>query len=190
MFVALIESVLEEAYRRSAAKGRPLNPPLLVVLDEAANIAPLPDLDVIAATGAGHGVQLVTVVQDLAQVHDRWGSDRADTIVNNHRARLIAGGSADARTLDHVGKLLGDTEVEQRSSTDGEAGRRSHTTSTSYRPLAPAHAVREAREGSCLMLYGSRPPAWIRFRPWYRHRALRRQREALRPKRLLDSRSR
>ena len=74
LFVALIESVVEEAYARSAATGRPLDPPLLVVLDEAANIAPLPDLDVIASTGAGHGVQLLTVLQDLAQAHDRWGS--------------------------------------------------------------------------------------------------------------------
>ncbi len=144
VFVALIESVIEEAYRRSAATGRPLDPPLLVVLDEAANIAPLPDLDVIAATGAGHGVQLVTVLQDLAQAHERWGRDRADTIVNNHRARVIAGGAADERTLDYVNRLLGDTEVRQHSSTTGEPGRRSTTISSGYRPLAPANVVREA----------------------------------------------
>ena len=178
VFVALIESVLEEAYRRSARTGKPLDPPLLVVLDEAANIAPLPDLDVIAATGAGHGVQLLTVFQDLAQAHDRWGSDRADTIVNNHRARVVAGGSADARTLDYVASLLGDAEVEQESSTSGETGRRSRTSSSTYRPLAPSHAVREAKPGSCLLLYGSLRPAWIRFRPWYRERSLLRQRDA------------
>ncbi len=188
VFVALIESVLEEAYRRSARTGRPLDPPLLVVLDEAANIAPLADLDVIAATGAGHGVQLVTVLQDLAQAHDRWGSDRADTIVNNHRARIIAGGSADARTLEYASRLLGDTEVVQESSTSGESGRRSETTSAAYRPLAPGHSIREAKPGSCLLLYGTLPPAWIRFRPWYRERSLLRQREASLPRRFDMSR--
>jgi hypothetical protein len=35
------------------------------------NIAALPELDVIVATGAGHGVRLVTVLQGLAQAHDR-----------------------------------------------------------------------------------------------------------------------
>src|SRR3954447_26751931 len=34
VFVALIESVIEQAYRLSAGSGRPLDPPLLVVLDE------------------------------------------------------------------------------------------------------------------------------------------------------------
>jgi type IV secretion system protein VirD4 len=172
VFVALIESVIEEAYRRSAETGRPLDPPLLVVLDEAANIAPLPDIDVIASTGAGHGVQLVTVLQDLAQAHDRWGRDRADTIVNNHRARVIAGGTADQRTLEYVGRMLGDTEVRRESSTTGEPGRRSTTVSSGFRPLAPANVVRERGAGSALLLYGALPPAWIKFRPWFRDRAL------------------
>ncbi|MDA0161261.1 type IV secretory system conjugative DNA transfer family protein [Solirubrobacter ginsenosidimutans] len=172
VFVALLESVIEEAYTRSAATGEPLDPPLLVVLDEAANIAPLPDLDVIAATGAGHGVQLVTVLQDLAQAHDRWGRDRADTIVNNHRARVIGGGIADERTLEYVGKIVGDTEVRQQSSTSAEQGRHSTTTSTTYRSLAPANSLREAKRGSALLLYGSLPPARIAFRPWYTDRAL------------------
>ena len=172
VFVALIESIVEEAYRRSAATGRPLDPPLLVVLDEAANIAPLPDIDVIAATGASHGVQLVTVLQDLAQAHDRWGRDRADTIVNNHRARVIAAGTADERTLQYVNRMLGDTEVRQESSTIGEPGRRSTTVSSGFRPLAPANIVREAAPGSALLLYGSLPPAWIKFRPWFSDRSL------------------
>jgi type IV secretion system protein VirD4 len=166
--------VIEEGYRRVAATGKPLSPPLLVVLDEAANIAPLPDLDVIAATGAGHGVQLVTVLQDLAQAHDRWGRDRADTIVNNHRARVIAGGVGDERTLDYVNRVLGDTRVRHESSTSGDPGRRSTTVSSAFRPLAPGHVVREAKPGSALLLYGNLPPAWIRFRPWYRARRRRR----------------
>ena len=52
----------------TATVGRPLDPPLLVVLDEAAHIAPLPELDGLAATCASHGIQIVTIWQDLAQV--------------------------------------------------------------------------------------------------------------------------
>ena len=112
--------MVEAAYTRASLTRKPLNPGLLLILDEAANIAPLPDLDVIAATGAGQGVQLLTILQDLAQAQDRWGRERADTIVNNHRAKIIGAGVSDTRTLEAVNRLLGDQQVSQQSSTEGD----------------------------------------------------------------------
>jgi type IV secretion system protein VirD4 len=172
LFVTLIQAVVHAAYQRAAATGKPLDPPLLVVLDEAANIAPLPDLDILASTGAGHGVQLLTVLQDLAQAHDRWGRDRADTIVNNHRAKVIGAGISDQRTLEWLGRLLGDEELDQRSSTSGD-GRRSVTRSVTYRSLAPGNVVRQGRPGTAVLIHGHLPPAWIQLRPWFRDRRLR-----------------
>jgi len=67
-FSALTQQVLAHAFAQATRAGKPLDPPLLVVLDEAAHIAPLPELDGLAATCASHGIQLVTVWQDLAQV--------------------------------------------------------------------------------------------------------------------------
>ncbi len=172
VFVALLQEMLEAAYLESGRRGRPLDPPLLLVLDEVANIAPLPDLDVIASTGASHGVQLVTVLQDLAQAYDRWGRERADTIVNNHRAKLIGAGLSDERSLEWTARLLGDEAIRQQSSTAGETGRRSTTESQTYRPLAPANVVREARTMTSLLVYGNLPPAWVDLRPWFEDRAL------------------
>jgi type IV secretion system protein VirD4 len=172
LFVALIQAVIQEAYQRAAATGKPLDPPLLLVLDEAANIAPLPDLDVLASTGAGQGVQLLTVLQDLAQAHDRWGRDRAETIVNNHRAKIIGAGTSDPRTLEWLARLLGDEELDQRSSTVGDA-RNSETRSVTYRAMAPANLVRQGRPGTAVLVHGNLPPAWVRLRPWFRDRALR-----------------
>jgi type IV secretion system protein VirD4 len=172
VFVALLQEMLDAAYALASRNGSPLDPPLLLVLDEVANIAPLPDLDVIVSTGAGHGIQLVTILQDLAQAYDRWGRERADTIVNNHRAKLLGAGLADERSLDWVSRLLGDEAVEQRSTTSGETGRRSTTDSRTYRPLAPANVVREAAAGSALLVYGNLPPAWISLRPWFADRRL------------------
>ncbi len=66
LFASLLQTMLNAAYKRAHQTGRPLDPSLLVVLDEAANIAPLRDLDTLASTAAGQGIQLVTVWQDLA----------------------------------------------------------------------------------------------------------------------------
>lgn len=172
LFVTLIREIVAEVYARSARSGRPIDPALLAVLDEAPNIAPVPNLDELASTGSGQGLQLVTVVQDLAQVHARWGP-KADSIVNNHRAKLFGSGLSCAKTLDYVSRVLGDQELRQVSSTSGELGRRSRTESRTFRALAPANVLRESRPGSMLLLYGHLPPARIRLRPWYRSRRLR-----------------
>jgi len=172
VFVTLLQEILEEAYNRSSASGRPLDPPLLLVLDEAANVAPLPDLDVIAATGAGQGVQLLTVLQDLAQAYDRWGRERADTILNNHRAIVVGAGMSDARSLEFVGRLLGNEEIEQRSSTSGD-GRNTKTVSPGWRSLVPPNAMRESAAGSALLIYGTLPPARLQLVPWFADRQLR-----------------
>jgi type IV secretion system protein VirD4 len=166
LFVTLISSVLSEVYDRATRTGKPLDPPLLVVLDEVANIAPLPNLDGLASTAAGQGIQLVTVVQDLAQMRARWG-DRAATIVNNHRAKIVGAGISDTDTLQYLARLLGDQEITQVSATAGETGRRSTTESSAFRALAPAHLVREGKPGTALLVYGNLPPARLRLRPWF-----------------------
>ena len=167
LFATLVREVVAEVYARSSRSGRPLERPLLLVLDEAANIAPLPDLDQIAATGSGQGLQLVSVFQDLAQIHERWGA-RADTIVNNHRAKLFGPGVSCVRTLDYLRRVLGDAELDVVSRTVEGRGGHATTRSTTFRPLAPPNALRERAGESMLLVYGNLPPAVVQTRPWFR----------------------
>lgn len=173
LFATLVQEIVAGAYERSAETGKPLDPPLLVVLDECANIAPLRELATLASTGAGQGIQLVSVFQDMAQINAVYGRDRAPTIVSNHRAKVILSGIADAQTLDYVGRLLGDEEIRQTSSTTGAEGRRSTTHSVAYRNIAPANVLREMQPGRGLLVYGHLAPARISLRPWFEDRRLR-----------------
>jgi type IV secretion system protein VirD4 len=172
LFATLIQQLLAAVYARASQHHGPLDRPLLVVLDEAANIAPLRDLDTLASTAAGQGIQLVTVFQDLAQVRERWG-ERAQTIVNNHRAKILGAGTADPATIDYAARVLGDEEVRQVSSTAGREGRASKTESTTWRTLAPAHVLRQAEPGTGVLVYGHMPPARLTLRPWFADRHLR-----------------
>lgn len=174
VFTALVSQVLLVAYERVMRLGRPLEPPLLVVLDEAANVAPLSELDAVAATAASHGIQLVTVWQDMAQVAARYGA-RAATVVNNHRAKVVLSGISDPATLDHVSVLVGDEEVDQASTTTDAEGRRSTTRSVGSRRLAPADALRRIRPGEGVLVYGHLPPTRLRLRPWFADRGLARR---------------
>ncbi len=166
LFAALVAQVVHAAFAASARAGRPLDPSLLVVLDEAANIAPLKELDGLAATCAGHGVQLVTVWQDLAQVRARYG-ERSATVVNNHRAKLFLPGIADPGTLDFASHLAGDQELATPSVTHGARGERTVTTSPQVRRLLPPDTLRRLPKGSAVLLYGALPPARVRLRPWF-----------------------
>jgi type IV secretion system protein VirD4 len=169
VFAAVIQELVALSEARSTARGGPIEPALLLLLDELANIAPLPGLDELASTAAGLGVQLVSICQDVAQLQARFGR-RAGTIVNNHGAKLAGRGIADIETLNYFTRIIGSGEFEQRSvsTSSGERGRRSQTEGDTYRELAPAHVLRESRAASALLICGSLPPATIDLRPWYR----------------------
>lgn len=166
IFVALVREVLDAAFERANNAGSPLDPPLLVVLDEAANIAPLADLDQLIATAAGHGIVFLTVWQDLAQIEGRYGSGWA-TIVNNHKAKVVCPGVSDPRTLELLSALIGDVEIPLRSQSRAEDGSWSETESPTRVPVAPAGWIRRLPDGHCLVVYGALPPALVQMRPWF-----------------------
>jgi len=173
LFCALLADILAGAFERSTNTGRPIHPPLLLALDEAANIAPLPNLDEVASTGPGQGVQLLTVLQNLSQAADRWGSERAETILANHRARLFCSGIADRATLEHLRSTLGEQEI-TRTSTHRQSplATPSRTITRELHALAAPHRVRQTQTDSALLVYGRLPPAWVALRPWYQNRQL------------------
>ena len=173
LFATLVQEIVAHAYDRNTETGKPLDPPLLLVLDECANIAPLRDLATLASTGAGQGIQLVSVFQDMAQINAVYGRDRAPTIISNHRAKVILSGIADPQTLEYLARLLGDEEVRHVSATSGAEGRHSTTESVGYRNLAPANVLREMRPGHGVLVYGHLAPVRLALRPWFKDRRLR-----------------
>ena len=173
LFFQAVGQGFHPAYDRTTETGTPLDPPLLLVLDECANIAPLRDLATLASTGAGQGIQLVSVFQDMAQIYAVYGRDHAPTIVSNHRAKVILSGISDPQTLEYVSRLLGDEQVPLTSSTSSTHGR-STTESLSFRHLAPANVLREMKPGQGVLVYGHLAPTRIALRPWFKDRRLRR----------------
>jgi type IV secretion system protein VirD4 len=166
LFETLLQSVINRAFEVSSRAGAPLDPPLLVVLDEAANIAPLRDLDTLASTAASHGIQLVSIFQDVSQITNRY-QERTQTVMNNHRAKIVLSGISDTQTLEYASRLLGDEEVMHSSVTRGANGSRSVTQSVSMRNIAPAHVLRSIRPGEGILVYGHLPPARLQLRPWF-----------------------
>ncbi len=80
IFLALLSEIVDRAYERATLAGGRLELPLLLCLDEAGNVAPLPNLAEIASTAPSHNIQLVSIFHDLAQARSRYGR-QAETVV-------------------------------------------------------------------------------------------------------------
>jgi len=172
IYTAIVQEMTRAVYARRTRSGAPLDPALLVVLDEAAHIAPVRDLAALAATGPEPGIQLVTIFHDHAQIQAIYGA-QTGTVIANHRARLILPGVGDPDTLERISRSLGSARRTRTSRTRGRLGS-SLTASETAEPLLPAHALRELRPGTGLLIYGSRPPLCVQLRFWFADRALRR----------------
>jgi type IV secretion system protein VirD4 len=165
VLTVLIQQAIRAAYDEANRRGGTLEAPCLVLLDEAGNIAPLRDLPGYASTARSHGITFVSIWQDLAQIKSIYG-ERAQTVLNNHRAKLFGAGIADDPTLEYVSRLIGDERrTEVNRSGDLHGPRRSVSEHTSWRRLAPVDAIRRLRTGQGILVYGSIPPVWLRLRP-------------------------
>jgi type IV secretion system protein VirD4 len=170
IFLALLSEVVDRAYERATLAGGRLKLPLLLCLDEAGNVAPLPNLAEVATTAPSHNIQLVSIFHDLAQARSRYGK-QAETVVNSHRARMLLPGVADLDTLRYFSGLAGEEEIHDTTRTRG-AGGENRTTGRRRRPLIAPEALRQLEPGEALLLYGRIPPARLRLRMWFTDRRL------------------
>lgn len=152
-FGGLLNDLINQAYRHVAATGRPLEPPLLVVIDEAGN-TPLRLLPEYASTLAGIGILLVTIWRSIAQIEVAYGR-AADGILTNHLTKVFYAGLSDPTSIHYVDRVLGEAEVDTRSHSAAERfNGGSDQFSTVRIPLAPAHVLRQMRPGDALLIHG------------------------------------
>jgi type IV secretory pathway TraG/TraD family ATPase VirD4 len=165
LFEAFICWLVRAVEDRHAATGVALDPPLLVMLDEAANIAPLRKLGTYASSLASQGVQLVAVFQNLGQIRDRYGAQTA-TIVTNFLVKVLMGATTDRELLELLTALIGKEEHAQESLTYGVDGSRTATASIRQRELAPIHSLVQQQPGRALVLLSHRRPVRLQVRPY------------------------
>ncbi len=161
----------QQAYERANEKG-PLQNPLLVLMDEAAN-SPCTWLPHVASTCAGVGVVLVTVWQDLSQMKSAYGT-LAGSVLNNHGTKIFFAGQSDPETQNYVTAQCGAEQVESRTITHGKdaSGKQLQITSREVQ-LVPGHVQREMKPGHAVLIHGTLPPAHLRWRRWWKDRTLR-----------------
>jgi len=179
---AFLEDILETARRLAAVRpGARLDPPLAVVLDEAANY-PLPSLPSLMSDGGGTGITTTVVLQSMAQARAVWGEHAAAAIWDAAIDKIILGGGTSVRDLEDISRLIGTVRQPVESHTVGHDGHRTTSRSTIEVPVLDAAALRTLPFGTAVLLLREAPPIALTMRPWTARKdaaALRAGREAL-----------
>jgi type IV secretion system protein VirD4 len=179
LVVGLLEQIRHSVYAHTRAEraASQRRAPLLMCLDELANIAPIHDLPALISEAGGQGLHVLACLQDLSQARARW-RDAADGLLSLFQTKLILDGIADTRTLEAISLALGEYDRRVVSHSLGRSrsgalfspGPPTDSENVSYstvrqRVLSPGEVAR-LPEGQALLLRGTR---WelLRLAPWH-----------------------
>jgi type IV secretory pathway TraG/TraD family ATPase VirD4 len=169
---ALADHVVETARRRAGVHGR-LTIPLLLALDEAPNVAPIPKLDQLMSTGGGSGICTMLVVQSVDQARNAWGPIVGEALLRDLATqRVVLGGLGSAKDLKDITSLLGEhDEIIRSVSSRGARGFLAApdiSVNTRLRPVLSESQIREIDSqlsGEALLIPRSGKAAIVRLHP-------------------------
>lgn len=170
LFGGVINDLLGQCFEHVARTGKPIAPPLLVVVDEAGQI-PMANLPEFASTVASLGVQLVTVWQTIAQIKDHHG-DNYETVLTNHITKLVYPGLSDKISLEYLAVMQGEEEAQTavRSLDRRRWGHGSNQTQGTRLNVTPLNVIRTMRTGHSMLVHGQLPVAELKSVPWYQRK--------------------
>lgn len=133
--------------------------PMLLMLDEAANICPWPELPDQYSYLGSHGILPVTILQNRAQGVKAWGKDGMDQLVSSASVMLVGGGINDSAHLRDLVELIGQRQKATTTANRGHGWKsRSTGHQVQWEQLIPASRLAAwPRERVIAFAPGSRP---------------------------------
>ncbi len=166
LIAALTDTTMRAAERRAEQAGGRLDPPLIVALDEAANICRIADLPQLYSHLGSRGIIPVTILQSYEQGVTVWGEPGMAALWGAATRKLIGAGIDSPRLVRDLATLIGQHDVPVRSITYSD-GRASEQISLRRQEILEAADIRALPTGTALLLATGTKPALIRLRPWY-----------------------
>jgi type IV secretion system protein VirD4 len=168
LVVALLGDVRDAAYARTQVEAP--GPPVLLALDEVANIAPLPDLPAMVSEGAGQGLLVLACLQDLSQARARWGR-AADGFLSLFGTTVVLPGIADTATLRDLSALAGERDRQHTTLTKsvGSWGRirPSLSIGTARQAVLAVDAIARGKPGHALVLGPDKTVRSVELTPYH-----------------------
>ncbi|MDX3855651.1 type IV secretory system conjugative DNA transfer family protein [Streptomyces sp. AK02-01A] len=166
LIAACADSVMRAATTQAERAGGRLDPPMLAILDEAANVCKISDLPDLYSHLGSRGIIPLTILQSYRQGQKVWGDAGMDSLWSASTIKVIGSGIDDPDFADKLSRLIGDHDVETKSTSVSDSGK---STSFSMRQerILPADAIRALPKGTALCFATGMRAAMLDLRPWY-----------------------
>ncbi|MGV9790839.1 type IV secretory system conjugative DNA transfer family protein [Streptomyces sp. NPDC003435] len=166
LIAACADSVMRAATAQAERAGGRLDPPMLAILDEAANVCKISDLPDLYSHLGSRGIIPITILQSYRQGQKVWGDAGMDALWSASTVKVIGSGIDDPDFADKLSRLIGDHDVETTSTSHSESGK---STSVSMRQerILPPDAIRALPKGTALCFATGMRAAMLDLRPWY-----------------------
>lgn len=166
---AFVDDLIDTA--KAIADGSPggrLDPPLALILDEIANVVPLPSLPSLMSYAGGSGIFITAILQSRAQAEARFGRSKAQMLWGSATVKLILGGLSGAELRD-ISELAGSYEHREESRQRHADGSVTVATSRRERRTLTPEAIRtlDASRREALVLHATTPAVKIRMTRHY-----------------------
>jgi len=166
LIAAMTDAVLRAGRRCAEQAGGRLDPPLVAVLDEAANICRIADLPAQYSHAGGRGIIPVTILQSYEQGEAVWGSNGMAALWGAATKKLIGAGVDSPRLARDIAALTGQHDVPVSSVSYGD-GRASVQVSLRRQEILEPADVRALPPGTALLFATGARAALVQLCPWY-----------------------
>jgi len=167
LIAAVADGVIRTGIRLAQMAGGRLDPPVPVVLDEAANICRIADLPNLYSYLGSHGLCPVTILQSYEQGEAVWGQTGMSALWGAATVKLVGAGVDSPRLARDLSTLVGQHDVPVKSITLGEGRGASENISLRRQDILEAADIAALGQGLALLLTSGHRPALVKLRNWF-----------------------
>ncbi|WP_104081095.1 type IV secretory system conjugative DNA transfer family protein [Cryobacterium sp. Y11] len=178
LLTALVRAICKTAQRAAETNGGRLDVPLVIELDECANIVKWPELPSVYSYYGSMGIIMNTYFQSRAQGIDAFGRDGWGTLWDAASNRVFGGGVLDDEFLKTIAALIGEHDEITYGSSTGRDGAMSTSTNTRKVNTMDVATLASLPEWRAIVFNSKSRPVMVHTVPWFRDKTLKAKIEA------------
>lgn len=166
LVTALTVATVTAAEELAKRQGGRLRLPLVVMLDEAANVCRWGQLPNLYSHYGSRGIVINTILQSWSQGVEVWGEKGMNKLWSAANIKIYGGGVSEVDFLDRVSRLIGDYSYISRTQSKSRQGTSNSYDTRTDRTLDVADLGALPR-GRAIAFISGAPAVMLKTVPWY-----------------------